>query len=77
MLGLTIASNDPSSSVVCVVCTRHFPRGLLGGVGGARYSPPSYAQHLAPGVSRGQWGLGQFPEICFGQFFLFLAVLLN
>jgi hypothetical protein len=35
------ASDDPSSSALCVVCTGHFPRGVLGG---ERYAPLGYAQ---------------------------------
>jgi hypothetical protein len=31
--GSTTASDDPSSSVVCVVCVGHFPRGVPGGAG--------------------------------------------
>jgi hypothetical protein len=29
----TTASDDPSSSVLCVMCTEHFPRGVPGGAG--------------------------------------------
>jgi hypothetical protein len=28
---MTTASDDPSSSVICVVCARRFPRGVPGG----------------------------------------------
>jgi hypothetical protein len=34
---MTTASDDPSSSVLCVMCTRRFPRGVPGG---GRYAPP-------------------------------------
>jgi hypothetical protein len=29
----TTASDDPSSSALCVMCTGHFPRGVPGGAG--------------------------------------------
>jgi hypothetical protein len=38
---MTIAYDDPSSSVLSVVCTGRFPRGVPGG---GRYAPPGYAQ---------------------------------
>jgi hypothetical protein len=39
--GSTTASDDPSSSALCVVCIGHFPRGVPGGGGGGgRYAPP-------------------------------------
>jgi hypothetical protein len=47
----TTASDDPSSSALCVVCTRALPRGVPGG---GRYAPPGYAQRS-----------GQRPEIFF------------
>jgi hypothetical protein len=61
----TTASDDPSSSALCVVCTGRFLGGSQGGgVGGGRYGPPGYAQRS-----------GQCPEkIFFGWFLLFLAV---
>jgi hypothetical protein len=61
---MTTASNDPSSSVLCVMCIGIFPRGVpKGGGGGGRYAPPGYAQRS-----------GQCPKIFFfGHFFLFLA----
>jgi hypothetical protein len=37
----TTASEDPCSSVLCVVCVRRFPRGVPGG---GKYAPPSLAQ---------------------------------
>jgi hypothetical protein len=30
---MTTASDDPSSSALCVMCARHFPRGVPGGEG--------------------------------------------
>jgi hypothetical protein len=60
---MTTTSDDPSSSALCVVCVRRFPRGVPRG-GGGRYAPPGYAQRS-----------GQCPKICFGWFLLFLAVL--
>jgi hypothetical protein len=36
----TTASDDPSSSVLCVVCIGRFPRGVPGE---GRYAPPGYA----------------------------------
>jgi hypothetical protein len=38
---MTTASDDPSSSALCVVCVGRFPRGVPGG---GRYAPPGYAQ---------------------------------
>jgi hypothetical protein len=38
---LTTASDDPSSSALCVMCIGLFPRGVPGG---GRYAPPGYAQ---------------------------------
>jgi hypothetical protein len=55
-------SDDPSSSVLCVMCTEHFPRGVPGGRG--KYAPP--------------WlrvAFGAAPRICFWAVLLFLAVL--
>jgi hypothetical protein len=49
------ASDDPSSSSLCVMCIGRFPRGVPGG---SRYAPPGYVQHS-----------GQCPEICFWAFF--------
>jgi hypothetical protein len=43
----TIASDNPSSSGLCVVCVGRFPRGVPGGVG---MPPPGYAQYSASGV---------------------------
>jgi hypothetical protein len=43
--GSTTASDDPSSSALCVVC-RVLPRGVPGG---ARYAPPGYAQVFGNG----------------------------
>jgi hypothetical protein len=42
----TTASDDPSSSVLCVVCVGRFPRGVPGG---GRYAPPGY---VAFGIGR-------------------------
>ena len=42
-LGLTTASDDPSSSALCVMCAERFPREVLGG---DKYAPPGYAQRL-------------------------------
>jgi hypothetical protein len=64
---MTTASDDPSSSIFCVVCIGRFPRGVPGGEG---MPPPGYVQRSATGSSP-----GQHPEICFGRFLLFLAVL--
>jgi hypothetical protein len=62
---MTTASDDPSSSDPCVVCTGFFPRGgPRGGGGGGRYAPPGYAQCS-----------GQHLDFFFGQFLLFLVVL--
>jgi hypothetical protein len=58
---MKIASDDPSSSSPCVVCTRCFPRGVL--VGG-KYAPPWL--HTTFEAS---------PRFFFGQFLLFLTVL--
>jgi hypothetical protein len=41
-LDLTTASDDPSSSALCVVCVGSF---LGGSQGGGKYGPPGYAQH--------------------------------
>jgi hypothetical protein len=38
-LNSTTASDDPSSSALCVVCARHFPRGVPGG---GEVCPPGY-----------------------------------
>jgi hypothetical protein len=38
--GSTTASDDPSSSALCVMCTGRFPRGVLGGGGGGEVCPP-------------------------------------
>jgi hypothetical protein len=64
---MTTASGDPSSSVVCVVCTERFPRGVLGGAG----MPPLVT------CSVRQWTVawGNAPKLFFGQFLLFLVVL--
>jgi hypothetical protein len=40
--GSTTASDDLSSSALCVVCVGLFPRGVPGG---GRYAPPGYVQH--------------------------------
>jgi hypothetical protein len=48
---MTTASDDPSSSALCVVCVGCFPRGVPGG---GRYAPPGYAQRSATGGSPGQ-----------------------
>ena len=52
------------------MCTGHFPKGVPGGAG---MPPPGYAQHSAPGGSPGPRGSGQWPEIFFGWFLLFLV----
>ena len=57
---LTIASNDPSGSDLCVVCTGRFPRGVLVGA----CMPPLVTHSVR----------GSAPKIIFGRFFLFLAV---
>jgi hypothetical protein len=60
--GSTTASDDPSSSALCVVCVGRFPRGVRGGGGGGgRYAPPGYAQFV--------WGSA--PKFFFGRFLLF------
>jgi hypothetical protein len=38
---MTIVSDDPSSSTICVMCIGNFPRGVLGGEG---IRPPGYTQ---------------------------------
>jgi hypothetical protein len=43
----TTASDDPSSSALCVVCIGRFLGGSQGGPGMA---PPGYAQRSAPGA---------------------------
>jgi hypothetical protein len=67
--GSTTVSDDPSSSVLCVVCIGHFSRGVPGGGGGGRYAPPSYGQCSTPGISP-----GSIRGFFRGRFFLFLAV---
>jgi hypothetical protein len=63
--GSTTASDDPSSSALCVVCVGRF----LGG-GGARYGPPWLR---ATFDNNGRFGAA--PRIFFfGWFLLFLAV---
>jgi hypothetical protein len=55
---MTTASDDPSSSALCVMCVGRFPRGVPGG---GRYAPPGYAQRS-----------GQCPKNFFlGGFFYF------
>jgi hypothetical protein len=55
----TTASDDPSSSALCVMCIG-LPRGVPGG--GGRYGPPGYAQQRS----------GQHPKFFFlGVFLLF------
>jgi hypothetical protein len=44
--GSTTASDDPSSSVLCVMCTGRFPRGVPGG---GRYAPPGYTTVFGTG----------------------------
>jgi hypothetical protein len=63
---MTTASDDPSSSGFCVMCTRIFPRGVLGG-GGAGMPPFGYTKCLATSGSP-----GQRPEIFFFWWFLLL-----
>jgi hypothetical protein len=53
---MTTASDDPSSSALCVVCVGRFPRGVPGGVG----MPPLVTLTFAMGGSP-----GQRPEIFF------------
>jgi hypothetical protein len=66
----TTASDDPSSSDVCVVCIGIFPRGFPGG---GRYAPPtSYTQRLATGVSPGLMRFEAAPrKKKFGAFFFY------
>jgi hypothetical protein len=45
---MTTMSDDPSSSVLCVVCVERFPRG------GGQVCPPGYAQRLTVDGSPGQ-----------------------
>jgi hypothetical protein len=64
--GSTTASDDPSSSALCVVCVGHFLGGSQGGPG----MPPLVTcsvRHRA--VARGRWGSGQCPEIFFWAVF--------
>jgi hypothetical protein len=61
----TTASDDPSSSVECVVCIGRFPRGVPGGGG----IPPLVTRSVL------QWAVARGNEIFFGLFFLFLVVL--
>jgi hypothetical protein len=61
--GSTTASDDPSSSDLCVVCARRFPRGVPGGAG----MPPLVTCN-APIFFF--WAVFAF----FGRFLLFLAV---
>jgi hypothetical protein len=53
------ASDDPSSSALCVVCIRRFPRGVPGGA----CMPPLVTRSVR----------GSAPKFFFGWFFLFLA----
>jgi hypothetical protein len=59
---MTTASDDPSSSALCVVCAGNFPRGVLGG--GAGMPPPPWLRATFTG---GQ----QCPKIFFGALFFF------
>jgi hypothetical protein len=62
---MTTASDDPSSSALCVVCVRHFPRGVQGGAG------------MPPLVTRSVWqravARGSASKFFLGGFLLFLA----
>jgi hypothetical protein len=62
----TIASDNPSSSALYVVCVERF---LGGSQGGSSMAPPGYVQRSAMGSSS-----GQRPKFFLGRFFLFLAV---
>jgi hypothetical protein len=64
---MTTASNDPSSSALCVVCTGRFPRGVPGG---GRYAPLVMRRVGQRAVAQ-----GSAPIFFFGWFLLFLAVL--
>jgi hypothetical protein len=52
---MTTVSDDPSSSVVCVMCTRRFPRGVPGGA----VCPPLFTRSVR----------GSAPKFFFGRFF--------
>jgi hypothetical protein len=45
------ASDDPSSSSLCVVCARCFPRGVLGGAG----MPPRWLCAQCPEIVFGRF----------------------
>jgi hypothetical protein len=56
---MTTASDDPSSSALCVVCVGRFPRGVPGGAG----MPPLVTRSVRQrAVAQGS---GQRPEIFF------------
>jgi hypothetical protein len=59
-LDLTIASDDPSSSALCVMCVRRFPKGVLGG---GQVCPPLVTHSVR----------GNAPKKKIGRFLLFLA----
>ena len=63
--GLTTAFDDPSSSALCVMCAGRFLGGSQGGPG---MPPLDYEQRSTTGDSP-----GQFLEIVFGWFLLFLS----
>jgi hypothetical protein len=64
---MTTASDDPSSSALCVMCVGCFPRGVPGG---GRYAPPWLRVAFETSGSP-----GQCPKCFFlgGRFLLFLA----
>jgi hypothetical protein len=66
---MTTASDDPSSSALCVVCIGRFPRGVPGGAG---MPPPGYAQRSATGGSP-----GQRPKIFFWVVFAIFSGFVN
>jgi hypothetical protein len=66
----TTASDDPSSSALCVVCTGHFPRGVPGGGGGGVGMPPLVTRNIQHRAVRPQIFFGAVFAI-FSRFFYF------
>jgi hypothetical protein len=55
--GSKTASDDPSSSVLCVMCAMHFPRGFPGG---GKYAPPRLRTAFGTTPRFFFWGGGRF-----------------